>query len=259
MSAVYEPSRRLRDKISRRLTPFRAQKLRRVALERPLISFTFDDCPKSAIDAGLPLLEAQGWRSTVYVACGLWDQTNHLGLHMSADDTQAVAAAGHEIGDHTFSHIDGRATPPAAFLADIGKNQAALDAINIAPSTTFAYPYGEVTPVLKRNLQARFKAARGIQNRHHTSIVDLNQIGSYPLFNSGRFDHLLYAMRAMETQPAWLTIFTHDVCDNPSPWGCTPGQLETLIAAARAMNAQVLPITEAVDVLSRANRLETTA
>jgi len=48
-------------------------------LQQSIISFSFDDCPKSAITHGLPLLEAKGWRATIYVAYGLCGTTNHLG------------------------------------------------------------------------------------------------------------------------------------------------------------------------------------
>jgi len=55
-------------------------------LEQSIISFSFDDCPKTAVTNGLPLLEAEGWRATIYIALGLCDTTNHLGLHMSEAD-----------------------------------------------------------------------------------------------------------------------------------------------------------------------------
>ena len=34
-------------------------------LQESIISFSFDDCPKSAFTNGLPLLEAEGWRATI--------------------------------------------------------------------------------------------------------------------------------------------------------------------------------------------------
>ena len=56
------------------------------SLTNSIISIGFDDCPKSAFTNGLPLMEAEGWRATIYVACGLCETTNHLGLHVSEAD-----------------------------------------------------------------------------------------------------------------------------------------------------------------------------
>jgi len=74
------------------------------AVQESIISVGFDDCPASAIETALPLMEAEGWRATIYVACGLCDSENHLGKHMSLSDVVEVHKRGHEIADHTFSH-----------------------------------------------------------------------------------------------------------------------------------------------------------
>lgn len=249
MTEIYLPSGSLRARTARRLTPLLARRMQAVNLDRPIVSFTFDDCPKSAIVTALPMLEAEGWHGTVYLACGLLDHTNHLGLHMSADDARAVHQAGHEIADHTFSHWDADAVSESDFLADIDRNIAAFEAIGLPPATTFAYPYGQATPGLKRAMSTRFKGARGIKTITHDASVDLNQIGSYPLFNGEEFERLMTALKQLAQKPGWLTIFTHDVCDTPSLWGCTPAQMQAVITAVKALNFQVMTVTDAISVL----------
>lgn len=244
---VYVPDTSLKAKVKRRLARKQARRLMPVKLDAPIVSFSFDDCPKSVMENALVPMEAEGWQATVYVAIGLCGTTNHLGLHMNKDDVQAVHAAGHEIGDHTFSHCDGSSLSPEEVLADIDKNQDALNGLGIRPSQTFAYPYGELTPGLKKALESRFKGARGIHSQTHETSVDLNQIGSSRLYSGSDFNALLSQIEQLKTSPGWLTIFTHDVRDTPSDFGCTPAQFRTVIEAVKDCGAKVMTLNGAID------------
>lgn len=250
-ATIYQPSRSLASRVSRRLTPFQSRRLQSICLERPIVSFSFDDCPRSVVENALPLLEARAWPSTIYLACGLFDITNHLGLHMSAADAKAVATSGHELGDHTFSHFDATQCAQDSFLSDIARNQKSFDALGLPKATSFAYPYGQTTPRLKTALGAQFKGLRGITPLAHARQVDLNQIGSFPLFSDSSLDRLLQAILHLEQHPAWLTIFTHDVCDAPSAWGCTQADLTRVIAAVEQVNATVLSVSGAIEYLEK--------
>jgi len=249
MRAVYQPNTGLTARIKRRLVPFMAQRPLAIKLDRPLISFTFDDCPKSVLKGGLVPLEREGWLGTVYISMGRCGITNHLGLHMNHADVKAVDKAGHEIGDHTFSHIDAANVSLDDFQTDIDRNQKGLAKLGIPPSRTFAYPYGQVTESTKRAMGERFKGARGITSRLQDRRVDLNQIKSNRLYAGKDFDVLLGQIERMKDNPGWLTIFTHDVRDNPSRYGCTSAQIQTVINAVKNIGANVMTVANAIDHL----------
>lgn len=253
MSAAYHPDTSFAAKVKRRLVPFQARRMLPVKLEHSIVSFSFDDCPRSVMENALYPLEQEGWRATIYIAAGLCGTTNHLGLHMSREDVKAAYERGHEIGDHTFSHCDGSALPLKDVLADIEKNQDALKALGIPASETFAYPYGEVTPALKKALETRFKGARGITSQSHDSSLDLNQIGSNRLYSGSDFDALLPQIAALKDSPAWMTIFTHDVREAPSEFGCTPAQMKSVIEAVKSCGAKVMTVAGAIDYLEAAH------
>lgn len=253
MSNVYKPSNQIINKLKRRLVRFEGRRMRPVELDQPIVSFTFDDCPKSVINNALKPLESEGWLSTIYIAMGLCNITNHLGLHMSAGDVKAVHASGHEIADHTFSHCDAYEHSLGYVLDDIDKNQSALADLGIPPSESFAYPYGQVTKTLKKALGKRFKGARGIRSNSHTSAVDMNQIGSNRLYSGDDFDVLLSQIKTLKDNPGWMTIFSHDVRENPSEFGCTPEQMLTIIEAVKDCGAQVMPVASAIDQLEVAH------
>jgi len=245
---VYEPSTSLYAKVCRRLTVKQAQNRLILPKNRTIISFTFDDCPASGLENGVRPLEKEGWLSTVYVACGLFGVDNHLGKMMGPHDAKALHANGHEVAEHTYSHRDSRSLSLDAFMADIEQNQSELNALGIPASDTFAYPYGETYPGLKKALQKKFIGSRGINKSIHTKSVDLNQIGSLPIY-SDTIDMAIDAVRKISNTGGWLTLFTHDVRENPSSFGCTPENLVTIINEVKKTGAEVLTIKDAISAL----------
>ena len=245
---AYTPAGSISAKIARRVTPFLSRRMLEFSLDRPLISFTFDDCPETALSEGVSRLEDAGWRSTIYVSCGLYGVTNHHGKMASAEAIKAAYDNGHEIGEHSYSHIDATEQSLEGFMSDIDTNQKAFDALGIKANGSMAYPFGQTAPRVKTALAERFEGLRGITPGVHWTRVDLNQIKSYPLYENTA-DNIAGVMESMGQQPGWLTLFTHDIRNNPSEWGCTPDNMKKVIAAAKNNGAIVLPVAEAIQYL----------
>src|ERR1700688_1823607 len=70
----------------------------------PIVSFTFDDFPRTAYSAGAPILEKFGARGTYYVSGGLMQRSSDLGDMFAAGDLLCLADRGHELGTQTFQH-----------------------------------------------------------------------------------------------------------------------------------------------------------
>ncbi len=250
MSIVYHPRNTLGAKLHRRAARHIGKRYLSPKLERPIISFSFDDCPRSALTNAAPLLEDNGWRATFYIAMGLCGTSNHLGQHMSLEDVKAAYKNGHEIADHTFSHLDGQQVSLRDFLADIEKNQAALNAVNIPPSRNFAYPYGCVSPKLKKNIAQKFQLARGVHNPvigRANAPLDTALLPSMRMYHGKAIDDIIGAIKHLKTQPQWLTLFTHDVRDTPSDYGCTVQDIHRIIAVIKDSGADVMPMSAALD------------
>ena len=243
---IYEPSKSISKRIARRVVNKQARRIVRLNLERPIVSFTFDDCPKSAIDNGVTKLELEGWKSTIYIASSLFGTTNHLGLHMDEADVMAAHKAGHEIGGHTFSHCDLSEMSLEDAKADINKNRQAFRAASLPPCPTFAYPYGQTTVDIKKALSPQYQGMRGIVSGAMRGKADLNQINSSPLFTGEPVTKLLEQINSLAPN-SWLTIFTHDIRDNPSKWGCTPSEMDAVITAVKNSDADVLTVADAIE------------
>jgi len=213
-------------------------------LQESIISFSFDDCPKSAFTNGLPLLEAEGWKATIYIACGLCEMSNHLGLHVSEKDIVGAYENGHEIADHTYSHMSSNDVDLNVYMADIERNQLALKDLGIPQSRHFAYPYGHVSPPLKKALRTRFETLRGVVTSA-SATQDANLMWATRLYSNNSIDLALEKIKQAQLVPQWLHLFTHDVRNAPSKFGCTPEDLQTIIDAVKDSGLRVMTVDEA--------------
>ena len=101
---------------------------------RKVVALTFDDGPCESTPGLLELLDRHGARATFF-QCG----ANAERLDGVA---RAVAAAGHEIGNHTYSHPALYLKMPSFVDEEITRGQRALTAIHGTAPVWFRAPYG---------------------------------------------------------------------------------------------------------------------
>jgi len=105
------------------------------------VIFRHDDIQASALQY-LPIYAARGHRASWYVSY------NHMGSeergipHATADDVEAIHAAGHEIGSHTMNHFYFDGSTEAQRRTEMAESKAALEAMlgGGYVCETFAYP-----------------------------------------------------------------------------------------------------------------------
>jgi peptidoglycan/xylan/chitin deacetylase (PgdA/CDA1 family) len=221
---------------------------RRVALFResePIVSFTFDDFPRTALSTGGTILEAFGARGTYYTAASLMNGSSEIGDHFTADDLTAVLRRGHEFGNHTFSHSSGRALSSHAFRADVEKGKHALEKLAGQSAENFCYPYGHVTLGTKRALSSHVRSARGTYGGFNGPDVDLNLLRANRLYGDvDQVPRLNALIQENIQRKAWLIFYTHDVRPQPSPYGCTPALFEAVVSCAARSGSRLLTIQQ---------------
>lgn len=222
-------------------------KLVRSRLTRPVASVTFDDFPRSAWTIGGPLLEQYGARGTYYAAACFQGERREGLAYFTPEDLGALQAAGHEVGAHSFAHRRAPELSRQALLGDAAENDRALEPHLTTPLTSYAYPYGAVTPRTKLLMGERYACARGITPGINTALVDLAQLRAIPLESRrwvpGEIDA---AVERAVASSGWAIFFTHDVQDDPSPFGCTPAMLEHALKRLQASAVDVLPVRHAM-------------
>lgn len=223
-------------------------KLIRSRLDRPVASITFDDFPKSAWREGGPILQRHDARATYYAAGRFCGQTEDGLDYYTAEDLTEIQDAGHEIGCHTFSHQYGTGVSSKALDEDVARNQAFVaDLLGDYPLSSFAYPYGDVSPRTKLLFSSRFPTSRGIRRGVNAGLIDLAQLKAIGL------EHQAWDPAAIEGAVAqaahrngWIIFFTHDVSDDPSPYGATPEMLDHALSAVREAGIDILPVKHAL-------------
>lgn len=243
MIQPYTPDVSLAGKLRRRFARLTHRRPARLSLARATVSFTFDDIPASAAHAGAQALERHDARGTFYVCAGLFGREGHMGRFADAAEIGALIRQGHEVAGHTLNHVDCHRTPPSALETDLDANDAALRGLGAAP-LHFAYPYGEVSPRAKGQLGQRYASLRGV----HKGLVhdggDRNQLPGVGIEGAdGEVLARAWIDRAV-AENAWLILYTHDVRETPSPWGCTPDALDRLIAYARDADCDIRTVGE---------------
>jgi peptidoglycan/xylan/chitin deacetylase (PgdA/CDA1 family) len=217
-------------------------------LERPVASLTFDDFPKSAWTRGRSILARYDARATYYVAgrfCGQFED----GLkYYDADDLAEIQSAGHEIGCHTFSHQHGTGVASAELESDATRNQAFVtETLGDYRLSSFAYPYGDVSPRTKLLFGRRFPSSRGIGWGVNAGVIDLAQLKAIGLEHpTWRPAAIEQAVEKAAARNGWIIFFTHDVSDTPGRVGATPEMLDHALSCVRARGIDILPVKSAL-------------
>ncbi|WP_203292588.1 polysaccharide deacetylase family protein [Maricaulis parjimensis] len=251
MNAPYIPGAGLWAGLNRRWARFASRVPMRVHTDHAIVSFSFDDFPKSAAIAGAAALEKRGWRGTYYASAGYAGGITHHGTMFDAGDLQRLTSKGHEIGCHTYSHLDAAAVPTSELLADVARNARALEAMGLETELeSFAFAYGEATPAAKQALLEHFSNLRGVRARINRGATDRGLLQSVPLDGGeAGIARAVDAAHSLVGHPGWLIYYGHDVQDTPTQWGCTPDQLEQVCDAVEASGARVMTVAEALQTL----------
>lgn len=239
---------RFQGKYRRTLSTALGRRLARLQNSIPLVSFTFDDFPESALAIGGGILNRYSIAGTYYVSLGLLDQVAPTGLICSSEDVRNVLSDGHELGCHTFGHCDAWATNSHVFEESIRANRAALRQIMpTANFLTMAYPINNPWPASKHRAGKYFIGCRGGGQKINVGTVDLNKLNAYFIEQSRESPSQIFDMISHNRdQRGWLIFATHDVTNSPTRFGCTPELFEAVVRRAKESGARIIPVGAAL-------------
>jgi peptidoglycan/xylan/chitin deacetylase (PgdA/CDA1 family) len=232
-------------RLSARLVRTRAA---RMVNEHPIVSFTFDDFPKSAVHHGASILERRGLAGTYFLS-RTFNGARVDGIdYYDLADLRRLVDNRHEIGCHTASHLHVPEVARARLLDDIAANAEFLRAhFGDLRMTTFAFPFGDLDLPSKLLLQARFAACRSTLPSVNRGVADLGALRAVRLYSRSTDADAIRSLIDRFARPkSWLIFYTHDVDDNPTPYGCTPGLLAEAVENALTTGCLVLPVRDAL-------------
>jgi peptidoglycan/xylan/chitin deacetylase (PgdA/CDA1 family) len=244
MNALWSEAR---VKVSHRLAMHMQVERFRLRNATPMVSFTFDDLPKSAATHGADILESYGARGTFYVSGGLVGIDAPDWTTGSADDILALHHHGHEVGCHTFSHRRACDLDEISLAAEIERNRTYFHSLDPTMSIdTFAYPFGYGSYARKQQLKSEFRTCRSIVPGVNSGEADLQFLRAIPLIDRQMSrDRIDQAFNEARTTNGWLIFYSHDVADQPSLYGCSPDLMTYALEAAARRNIPALTMAEA--------------
>lgn len=210
-----------------------------------VVTLGFDDCFADQL-LGATMLSSRGLHGVFYVNSGRFGQPGR----MTAGQVLQLQLDGHEVGGHSVSHPDLPTLDADEQRRQICNDRVALLGLGLAP-TSFAYPYGDETPVTQQIVSdCGYDSARGVgdivspgtcygcafaelippSNPFATKTPDSVKIGT------SLADMQLYVTQAEDNGGGWVQIVMHHVCDGCDPYSVSPTTLSAFLdwLAARA-------------------------
>ncbi|MEE2936356.1 MAG: polysaccharide deacetylase family protein [Planctomycetota bacterium] len=234
-------------KVSRQLTRIFPARPFKIGGSQSVVSFTFDDIPVSSSTTGAGILEASSVLGTFYVCTGQISGVLDGNLIANDKDVVRLAKAGHEIGCHTVSHASVQAISAMDREREFAENSRSIERITGLRPCSFSFPYGHAGPVSRQHALKHYLSARSVVPGSNHGWCDLGYLKANAVYhNSYDLDAVRVLLDACRNHPHWVIFYTHDVSDRPSEWGCTPQELESIVRLAKASNARILPVKQAI-------------
>jgi len=231
-------------KIERRLA--RIIPVKKIKMNNPkgIVSFSFDDAPRSACRLGREILEEKKATATYYLSGSFHGTEDKAGPFHNNADLVDLVDNGHEIACYGFGHLDYQQLTSREIEADIERNRRYfMDAGLDMPPVNFAYPYGCVSPRIKAMCGRMFTSARGVTAGINAKTLDLALLKSFPLYeHMWSPEKIEDVMRETMRRKGWTIFFTHGVADTPDAFGCTPGLLEHAAFTAARSGCEILSV-----------------
>lgn len=242
--------------LRRSLRPVRLGLQRRVAADpirvrptRGIVSFTFDDVPRSAYQNGAPILEAAGARGTFYVAAQLCDpkSARDPGDFLSPAEVVDLHRRGHQIGCHTYSHHGLAPGGEAELVAECRSNREALSAmLGGAAIEDFSFPFGRFSYRAKRALGGDYASLRSNHSGLNVGRADRSLLYSHAI-STPRFDkaRITALVNECARRRGWLIFYTHGVTEDPDQFSVTPEQFSWIVDLAAQGDLDLLTVADA--------------
>jgi peptidoglycan/xylan/chitin deacetylase (PgdA/CDA1 family) len=102
------------------------------------VSLTFDDGPGRSTEEILKVLDRHDARATFFMVGSQAERFPHI--------ARWVVSAGHEVGSHTFSHLDHHSVAPSEAVSDMIAGAEAIAGVLGFEPRLYRAPYGHFVP-----------------------------------------------------------------------------------------------------------------
>ena len=181
------------------------------------LSLTFDDGVPAHLDLVIPELDKRGLKGTFYVVAG--------GL-MDTDRWKKACSEGHEIGNHSMNHKRVKDLLPGEGQVQVTEAKKKLENLLHVPVTTFAYPFTEISPELRKAVESHHLLGRGgnrgafyLDPNSEPDWMDLPSQVALSEMGSDVYEGWITEVQKRE---AWTVFQLHGIEGSPPGWQPLP-------------------------------------
>jgi peptidoglycan/xylan/chitin deacetylase (PgdA/CDA1 family) len=218
---------------------------------RSMVSFTFDDVPRTVMENAAPVLDEHGVKGTFYVALGMSSPGREL---LAEEHLRELSERGHHIGCHSLTHYSLRKGTAEGLYEDALAGKRALEPLVGGPSAEhFSFPFGAVSVRAKTLLRDAFATMRTSAPGINLGRVDLNYLRAENLYSSrpGLLDRARRRVQAIRRRGGWLIFFTHGVSADPGRFDTSSEDFLRVVDIVMESGTPVLPVPEALRAVDR--------
>lgn len=222
---------------------------------RGMVSLVFDDGLHSTYAVAKPILETYGFKGTVGVYPSVQDGKAQGGGYedfMSWDEVRALASAGWEIANHSYSHAHLASLSDADLKIEIdtAHDRLASEGLSI---NGFISPYGEYDDRVLTHVATKYAYHRNAYGGTFNAIPSMNDYnlnGVEVAFDMATGTAGALIEQAV-TDNTWLILYWHDLVDGEaSPYTYRTSDFAEIIAYLAARPARVVTLTEGLSLLN---------
>lgn len=214
------------------------------------VSITFDDAPMTACRLGAEIIENQDARATYFIS-GKLESEGHSDRYHTGEVLRDLASSGHELACHGFGHLNYQNASKNDIVEDINANRSYFHASALPEAKTFAYPFGAVSPSIKRICSTQYQVCRGITSGINQRIMDCGLLRAVPLCDSTwSVASSQRILKRIKQEGGLLVFFSHGIETGPDYYDCSPILLESTVKIARDLGIEIKPLSEAVQFVS---------
>ncbi|MGB4058178.1 MAG: polysaccharide deacetylase family protein, partial [Alphaproteobacteria bacterium] len=189
------------------------------------------------------ILEDHGARGTFYTCFDLLGTDSPSGVIASIDMVRALSEKGHEIGCHTYDHINCSFVGGKRAAESCATNKKAAAALGIRMDH-FAYPQGGMSPATKKVMKENFISARSILPGINQGTLDRHCLKSVPFYERYSHEDIFNRIDQVDREDGWLILYTHDVSANPSRYGASEQLFQKAVSYCTNKNLPIKTIRE---------------
>lgn len=238
--------RRIEGKMHRVVATRFSKKMIKIPQDFKGVTFSFDDFPETAATIGAEILEKNNARGTYYTCFGLLGQSSPSGNLATIDQVLSLANRGHEIGCHTHEHINCSYESSAVAVKSCNINVDGALEMGIVLKN-FSYPEGGMRLSTKRAIQKIYTTARTVRVGINKGLCNAYALHAVAMYKNKVCLDVYSMIDEVEKNGGWLILYTHDLSENPSQYGITPKDFESMVQHCRTKNIPILTVQQVMD------------